>query len=45
MARRKYQQKSHLAEAINRSSPGWQVFWAIVIALAFVFSIVMYFSH
>jgi len=45
MARRKYQRKSHLAEAINRSSPHWQVFWAVVIVLAFIFSMVMYFSH
>jgi hypothetical protein len=45
MARRRYQRKSHLAEAINRSSPGWQIFWAVVIVLAFMFSMIMYLSH
>lgn len=45
MARRKYKRKSHLAEAINRSSPGWQLFWSVVVVLAFVFSMVMYYSH
>jgi hypothetical protein len=45
MARRKYQRKSHLAEAINQSSPGWQKIWAALIVLGFLFSMVMYFSH
>jgi hypothetical protein len=45
MAPRRYQRKSHLAKAINRSSPGWQIFWAVVIVLAFMFAMVMNFSH
>jgi hypothetical protein len=45
MARRRYKRKSHLAEAINRSSPAQQRFWSVVVMLAFVFSMVMYFSH
>lgn len=45
MARRRYQRRSHLAEAINRSSPGMQKVWAAVIAIAFVFAMVMMVSH
>lgn len=45
MARRRYQRKSHLAEAIKQSSPGWQKFWSGVIILAFVCSMALYFSH
>lgn len=45
MARRRYQRKSHLAAAINKSSPGAQIFWSVVVVLGFVFSMVMYLSH
>ncbi|MFJ1254091.1 hypothetical protein [Cupriavidus sp. CuC1] len=45
MARRKYRRRSHLAEEINRSSPGMQKFWACVIVIAFVFAIAMLFRH
>jgi hypothetical protein len=45
MARRRYQRKSHLAEAIKQSSPGWQVFWKCVIVIVFVVTMAAYFSH
>lgn len=45
MARRRYKKRSQLAEAINRFSPGQQRLWSVVVVLAFVFSMVMYFSH
>lgn len=36
---RRRQRRSHLAEAINRSSPGVRLFWQIVIAIAMVVSV------
>ncbi len=45
MARRRYQRRRHLAEAINQSSPGMQKVWAAVIAIAFVVAVVAMVSH
>lgn len=42
MARRRYRRRSHLADAINQSSPGAQKCWGGVIAIAFVFAMFMY---
>lgn len=45
MVQKRRQRKSHLAAAINQSSPGVKLFWQIVIGIALLFALIMVFAH